>query len=244
MIRPIPPPVSASLRDGQMSPSLPQAKTITDRQAPTDDHRRLGGDDLIPLGWLCCNGMMTATLFGRASASAAVAAVLLLAALTSCAAGGADGGGSSRDARSPATAEGSGGTPEQTAPGETAPEPAPETAALDVEAIGDGPIGLVAAEESDIPGSAQPFRADGRLFTGPGGCLALTSAERPSTLVFDAGSDFTLKGQRPEVTSPALGTLRVGEAAGIEGVEVPLDSVSGIPDRCAQGANAVLLVAG
>lgn len=103
---------------------------------------------------------------------------------------------------------------------------------------GDGPIGLSASE----PAEGQAQEVSGRLIVGPGGCLALTAEAQPRLLVFGGEPEFVLRGDRPSVTTAALGTVRVGERLSLEASMVPRADTTGVPERCTHGAADTLLV--
>ena len=110
---------------------------------------------------------------------------------------------------------------------------------LAVETIGESPYGLVASETPQ----GTPEEVSGELIVGPGGYLALTQQGQPQLLVFEDGADFTLRGDRPSVTTPDLGTLEVGEEVELTAVEVDRDSLSGLPlERVSGAADTALMV--
>ena len=110
---------------------------------------------------------------------------------------------------------------------------------LAVETVGESPYGLVASETPQ----GTPEEVSGELIVGPGGYLALTQQGQPQLLVFEDGADFTLRGDRPSVTTPDLGTLEVGEEVELTAVEVDRDSLSGLPlERVSGAADTALMV--
>lgn len=82
----------------------------------------------------------------------------------------------------------------------------------------------------------------GRLIGGPGNCYALTDNNQPQLVVFGDDAEFVTAGERPSVTVDGLGTMEVGAQTSFTAVEMNIDNVDGIPDRCSQGAANTVLV--
>lgn len=110
---------------------------------------------------------------------------------------------------------------------------------LSVETIGESPYGLVAAETP----KGSPEEVSGRLIVGPGQYLALTQDDQPQLLVFDNDATFTLRRNRPSVTTADQETLEVGERIELTVVEVDMDSLTDIPQERVLGASDTALVA-
>lgn len=139
--------------------------------------------------------------------------------------------------------------PESGVPETSATTGAPEedaeafAAPFQVEATGDGPVGLAASEPLPVASEIDDAASvTARLVTGSGGCFALKEQDRPDLVVFGDGAEFVLSGERPSVTDPAAGEVRVGERAEVTVVAVPASDVEGIPERCANGASEEVLV--
>lgn len=109
---------------------------------------------------------------------------------------------------------------------------------ISVETEGQGPYGLWTADVAD--GEAQ--EVSGKLIIGPGSCMSLTDDSQPQLLVFGEDAEFVLREGQPGVSTDDLGSVDVGEQIELSAVEVSQDSVDGIPNQCAQGADDVVLV--
>ncbi|GAA1993800.1 hypothetical protein GCM10009718_34430 [Isoptericola halotolerans] len=172
----------------------------------------------------------------------ALVALLMGAALTGCTGGEPEQGDpGAPDARQ--TEEAGGSTAEGEAPdaggeGDEGAADDEAEASLTVEADGDGPIGLATPDAPD--GEAQEL--SGMLITGPGGCFAVEDGAPPQLVVFAEDAEFVLRDARPSVTTPAIGTVAVGEDFDFTAVEVPLGAVDGVPDECVDGAQETVLV--
>ncbi|GAA3705143.1 hypothetical protein GCM10022377_18580 [Zhihengliuella alba] len=171
---------------------------------------------------------------------ALVAATLLLG-LAACGPGdgGQNGTGDDSAATAP-TAAGTEGTTDAPAPGsESGSDADGADRRIDVEAIGDGPIGLTTAEAAQNGDDAS-----GRLITGPGGCFAVVDNAEPQLLLFPEDAEFVLRDGQPSVTTSGLGTVEVGKQFDFSAEAVALEDTAGIPDRCTHGeATEVLLLA-
>ena len=113
-----------------------------------------------------------------------------------------------------------------------------EAATVEVEAEGDGPIGL---KSGAVP-TADPQAVSGKLITGPGGCFALVDDDQPRLLIFGDDAEFTLREGKPSVTTRALGTVTVGSRLSASATSVGMDETTGVPERCAHGAQDTVLV--
>lgn len=113
------------------------------------------------------------------------------------------------------------------------------SSSLSVETIGQSPYGLVSAERPE--GSAE--EVSGTLIVGPGEHLALTQDDQPQLLAFQDGADFTLREDRPSVTTADQETLEVGEEVELPVIEVDRDSLTDIPQERVSGASDTALVA-
>lgn len=110
-----------------------------------------------------------------------------------------------------------------------------------VETVGESPYGLVTEEAPD----GDTDTASGTLIVGPGGYLALTQQAQPQLLIFEDGADFTLRGDRPSVTTPELGTLEVGQETELTVVEVDRESLTDLlQDRLSGASDTALVVTG
>ena len=118
-------------------------------------------------------------------------------------------------------------------------ESAETDSSITVEQIGNGPIGLRLDSPETLEADEQ---FSGKMITGPGGCLSLTSNERPYTLVFDAGTSFALRHQKPAVSDGLIGAVEVGNWVDFTGKRVALKDTTGVPDRCTNGSDFVVVI--
>lgn len=108
---------------------------------------------------------------------------------------------------------------------------------ITVETEGQGPYGLYTAEAP----SGDTEEITGKLIIGPGSCMSLVDDAQPQLLVFGEDAEFVLRQDQPGVTTDDLGSVEVGEQIELSAVEVPQDSVEGIPNQCTQGAAETVL---
>ncbi|MBM9465147.1 hypothetical protein JL108_16990 [Aeromicrobium sp. YIM 150415] len=166
---------------------------------------------------------MTSSRRGTASLVTATAMVALLAAC---------GGDSDDDG---------GATPQDEATETENTETQDASDTIEVQPTGDGPIGLTTAGTP----AGEAASVSGKLIVGPGGCLSMTADRQPELVVFEDGAEFTLRGDRPSVTTDDLGTVQVGEPVELTAVSVDRADISGIPQRCSNGtADTVVVVTG
>ena len=74
---------------------------------------------------------------------------------------------------------------------------------------------------------------EGKLISGPGGCLSVQSGGRPELLIFTAGTKFI--DHPPQVTLDGE-TIKIGEWFSLATTEVSFTDLTGVPERCSQGA--------
>ncbi|MCM3660597.1 hypothetical protein M3148_06255 [Georgenia satyanarayanai] len=161
-------------------------------------------------------------------ASAASAAVALALALGAC-------GGEEEPADEPATTEdATAATAEapttEEASADEATEDEPAAHGLTVTAEGRGII-LLTVTEGEAPGDAAPL--EGKLISGPGGCLALQPGGQPELLLFAADAELL---QAPPRVSVDGTETELGQALTLDATAVPLADVEGVPQQCSQGA--------
>ncbi|GAA3288561.1 hypothetical protein [Nesterenkonia halobia] len=175
---------------------------------------------------------------GRRAAAAGAALLALLSA--GCATGESPAADGSASAQTAAAEPDASESPSPNGSAEASSEaPAEgEQSALSVEQVGSEPYGLTTEQRP----SGTTDDVSGRLIVGPGGHLALVSADQPQLLVFGDDAEFTLRGDRPSVTAPELGTLEVGRQVELSAVEVPTSTLDGVPAGRLQGAAETALV--
>ena len=71
------------------------------------------------------------------------------------------------------------------------------------------------------------------ITSGPGGCLSVQPGGRPKLLIFNTDTRFS--DHPPQVT---LGkkTIKIGERFSLNAIEVSSTDLTGIPDKCSNGA--------
>lgn len=114
---------------------------------------------------------------------------------------------------------------------------ASEQETLQVESVGEGPIGLT----TSTPVEAEPEQVSGTLIVGPGSCYALVDDAQPQLLIFGDDAEFASAQDQPSVTTDATGTVRAEEQIELSAVQIDQDEVSGVPEHCAEGADETLL---
>lgn len=72
---------------------------------------------------------------------------------------------------------------------------------------------------------------EGKLISGPGGCLSVQPGGRPELLVFTAGTKFS--DHPPQVTLDGE-TIKIGEWFSMAATEISFTDVTGVPERCSQ----------
>lgn len=91
------------------------------------------------------------------------------------------------------------------------------------------------ADDVDDTDDADDQVLEGKLISGPGGCLALQPGDQPQLLVF--GDDAELSDSPPTVTVDDT-AYQVGDDFPVEATRIDLADVQGVPDQCSQGAAA------
>lgn len=74
---------------------------------------------------------------------------------------------------------------------------------------------------------------EGKLITGPGGCLALQPGGQPELLLFPEGTEFAEN--PPRVTIDGT-EVKVGGQVSVTASSVDLADLDGVPEQCAAGA--------
>ena len=86
----------------------------------------------------------------------------------------------------------------------------------------------------DATSSDDDQTLEGKLISGPGGCLALQPGGKPQLILVD--DDDAELGENPPTLTLDGTAYKVGDAFPVEGTAVTLSDVEGVPDQCAQGA--------
>ncbi|WP_253852476.1 hypothetical protein [Prauserella alba] len=174
--------------------------------------------------------------------SLATATLAFTLGLSGCGGAGEDETPTGGNAETTQTGNRSHGSPSdaETQSRNTADNQSGNTSALTIQATGHGPFGLTTSGRPE--GTSE--RQTGKLIVGPGSCLALQSEGRPRLLVFGGDADFVLRGDRPSVTTPALGTTAAGEHLEVAATSVASGDVTGVPRRCTHGSAETVLVIG
>lgn len=128
--------------------------------------------------------------------------------------------------------------PSEDAPAEPA-GPNGESGVLDVTVAGDQ--GILALQHAGAYPEGEAGPSGGKLITGPGGCFALTNEGPPQLLVFPADATFVLQEGKPSATFGGTEHL-VGRQLDVPTTAISKTDVAGIPDRCAQGSDATVIV--
>lgn len=142
------------------------------------------------------------------------------------------------DADEGTTEDSDDGTPEDSDDGTTA---TPSGLTVTVEGQGvkllrvQGDDGVDDADDVDDTDDADDQVLEGKLISGPGGCLALQPGDQPQLLVF--GDDAELSDSPPTVTVDDT-AYQVGDDFPVEATRIDLADVQGVPDQCSQGAAA------
>ncbi len=136
------------------------------------------------------------------------------------------------------TSEPASATTEASTPEETT-GPNDESGVVDVTVAGDQ--GILALQHSGAAPTGAIGPTNQKLITGPGGCFALTNEGEPQLLVFPSDATFVLQEGKPSATIAGAEHF-VGRQFGVATVAVPKTSVAGIPERCMQGSDDMLLV--
>ncbi|BAB99217.1 Hypothetical protein [Corynebacterium glutamicum ATCC 13032] len=88
--------------------------------------------------------------------------------------------------------------------------------------------------DNNVPSTdAANTTIEGKLISGPGGCLSVQPGGRPELLIFNTDTRFS--DHPPQVT---LGekTIKIGERFSLNAIEVSSTDLTGIPDKCSNGA--------
>lgn len=104
-----------------------------------------------------------------------------------------------------------------------------------------GAQGILALQSSGAVPIGEAGPTNQKLITGPGGCFALTNEGKPQLLVFPADATFVLEEGKPSATIGGTEHL-VGQQFNVATTATSVASIAGIPDRCLQGADDIILV--
>lgn len=137
--------------------------------------------------------------------------------------------------------------PQETGVEAPAPEPGTEEGAqagddggmLDVTVRGDQ--GVLALQHSGQVPSGAPGPSSGKLITGPGGCFAFVGAGAPQLAIFPPDATFVLQNGKPSATVNGVHHV-VGREFTAETTALPVDKVTGVPERCNPGSADTVLV--
>lgn len=117
--------------------------------------------------------------------------------------------------------------------------PNDESGVVDVTVAGDQ--GILALQHSGTAPMGEAGPTNQKLITGPGGCFALTNEGKPQLLVFPADATFVLQEGKPSTTFGGTEHL-VGRNFTVATTAVAKTGVAGIPERCLQGSDDMVLV--
>lgn len=100
---------------------------------------------------------------------------------------------------------------------------------LSVSSDGRGPMILRVDGSFD----GDPESVEGKLISGPGGCLALEPQGQPELFIFAEDTEYAEN--PPRVTLDGE-EIKVGQSITVQATAVQVADVDGIPERCSRGA--------
>lgn len=83
------------------------------------------------------------------------------------------------------------------------------------------------------PAGRDQEQLEGRLISGPGGCLSVQPNGRPELLLFGRDTNFA---DNPPRVSWDGSEVAVGERFSVAATEVQVTDLHGVPEQCARGA--------
>lgn len=95
--------------------------------------------------------------------------------------------------------------------------------------------------DADNPAGGGHERLDGKLISGPGGCLSIQPGGRPELLLFDQDASFA---DNPPRVSWDGSEVAVGERFSVGAAKVRVTELQGVPERCARGAADIAWIVG
>lgn len=126
------------------------------------------------------------------------------------------------------TAEASDGA---AAEGDAADDAGADDAAAGLAVTSEGRGAMILRYTGEAGGEAETV--EGKLITGPGGCLSLQPGGQPKLMLFPEGTEFAEN--PPRVTIDGT-EVKVGGQVSVTASSVALADLDGVPEQCAAGA--------